>query len=146
MATCSLSLSRSKHIGNVSSKLHRQLGTIRTMVGAIDGERERLMALMIELERAGITEGRPHYHQGKYLYLVQPMRKGVRKKEYIGSNIHRVRNIEEKVANFNKFREHLSTLNLLEQHAEKLSHKLDRLIKLSKAINALPALPINITA
>ena len=56
MATRSLSLSRLKHIGSVSSKLHHQLGTIRNMVGAIDEERERLTTLMLEVERTGITE------------------------------------------------------------------------------------------
>lgn len=146
MATRSLTLSRLKYIGSSSSRLHCQLATIKTMVEAFDEERKRLMTLMIELEHAGITEGHPHYHQGKYLYLIYPTRNGVRKREYIGSNVHRVRNTEEKIANYRKACEHLGKLNSLEHYAEKLSLKLDRLIKLSKEANVLPVPSINKTA
>lgn len=127
MATRNLSLSRLKHIGSVSSKLHHQLGTIRNMVGAIDQERDRLTALMIEQERAGITEGRPHYQQGKYLYLIHPMRKGKRLREYIGSDVQKRHDAEVKIANTKIFREYFNTLASLELQAQTILRTLQRL-------------------
>lgn len=39
-----------------------------------------------ELERLGVVEAKPHWRDGKYLYLIYPMKDGERKREYIGAD------------------------------------------------------------
>lgn len=56
------------------------------MTASIEARRLTLQAEMEILAAAGIIDASPFYQQGKYLYLIHPMRGGERKREYIGSD------------------------------------------------------------
>lgn len=128
MATRNVSLLRSTHINDLCSMLQEQIRAIEAMVGDIDSEHERLANLMIELESAGIIAATPQYQQGKYLYLIYPMRHGKREREYVGAAPTRRDEAETKIANYQKYRQHSEQLTALELQAEKLFESMTRVL------------------
>lgn len=126
MATSSLH-PVSTHTHNVFSRLNHQMGALDAALRSIEKKYLILTARMIQLEKAGITDATPFYQQGKYLYLIHPMRKGKRLREYIGSDVQKRRDAEVKIANTKIFREYFSTLTSLELQAQTILRALQRL-------------------
>ncbi len=134
MATRSLSLSKSQSVASVCSELLDRLSFVSSMVMSIHKANEQITPLMLELERAGIVEGTPSFQQGKYLYVIGPMRNGKRRRDYIGSDNQKIAAALAKLERHQEFLKHFSTLNSLERQAEKMLYILNQLIERSKAI------------
>lgn len=143
MAARNVSLLRSRHINDLRSKLLEQTLTIDVMVSAINSEHERQTALITQLEKAGIIAAAAHYQQGKYLYLIYPMRHGKRKRTYVGADPKKRDEAEAKIANYQKFREHSDALTALELQAEQLFNNINEVLlqhkinQLNERINSL---------
>lgn len=45
-----------------------------------------LERLVREVEEQGIVDAKPHWKDGKYLYLIHPMKDGERMREYVGAD------------------------------------------------------------
>ena len=78
------------------------------VVPALDIVKEKRAALAREvaaLERAGILEATPFYNKGKYLYLSYPMRRGERKREYVGADQTHITKALGKIERFKKHSE-----------------------------------------
>lgn len=123
----------SKHTSNVFSRLNNKMGALDAMLRSIEKKHLMLTARLIELESAGITDATPFYQQNKYLYLIHPMRKGKRVREYVGSDVKKRHDAEVRIANYKIFSAHFCILNSLEDQARKLLHGINQLIERSKA-------------
>lgn len=55
------------------------------LIQSLAGQHREILSRMAALKRAGIIYAKPHYRQGKYLYLIYPMQDGVRRREYVGA-------------------------------------------------------------
>lgn len=68
------------------TKLDRQLAAIPQRIATLRTLHEALYQEQQALYLAGLIEAHPYWHQGKYLYLIHPMKNGLRKREYIGAD------------------------------------------------------------
>lgn len=63
-------------------------------------EYKKLSKEIAALEKKGIVNAAPSWRSKKYFYLVHPMVKGERKKEYIGSDAAKIKEAEQKIENY----------------------------------------------
>ncbi len=76
---------------NTLSQLERFASAAPETLAKLRQHRAGLVKAIKALERAGLVDARPHYREGKYLYLVYPQRDGERKREYIGAEPAKVK-------------------------------------------------------
>lgn len=76
---------------SLSSSIAAQLRQLGALAHRLESERKALERELKELERRGLSEARPHWREGEYLYLVYPVQAdGSRRREYVGSDPGRV--------------------------------------------------------
>lgn len=55
-----------------------------------------------QLTAAGCIDAKEYWKGGKYLYLLYPMKDGVRRKKYVGSHPLRIEEARQKLANYKR--------------------------------------------
>lgn len=71
-------------------KIVSMLDKVETGYRSLINHQTELQAELDEIERLGWCDAKPHYRNGKYFYLVYPMKDGYRKREYIGADPHKI--------------------------------------------------------
>lgn len=74
------------HTGDLADKMLAEASRIPRLIESLAGTYRKTVSRMNELRRAGLIHAKPHYRQGKYLYLIYPMKDGERRREYIGAD------------------------------------------------------------
>lgn len=98
-------------------RLTLQLHSLDVLVRTHVFQRDLLAVKLIELENKGIVQATPYFAQGKYLYLIAPMRQGKRQRTYIGSDRAACAKAE---ADIERGKEHLS----IQQQLRQVDHEL----------------------
>src|SRR5208283_4140644 len=106
------SLDHSMDAEDLADRLRAEASKLPELIESLSRQCREIHARMHELKRAGLIYAKPHYRQGKYLYLIFPMKDGVRRREYIG-------------ADPKKIQEALQAINRVYEY-EMLSNKLAR--------------------
>jgi len=109
-------------------RLTLQLHSLDVLTRTHIFQREQLAVKLMELEQQGIVEATPYFAQGKYLYLISPMRQGKRKRVYIGSDREACAKAE---ADIERGKEHLSIqqqIHLVDGLLANLAEKLELFI------------------
>lgn len=69
----------------------RALKTTGEKAAQLERQRRALEKEIARLAKAGLTDGKPHFKEGKYLVLVHPQRPGAKRvREYIGNDETRI--------------------------------------------------------
>lgn len=131
MAEDSLSLSHSKRIDSIYSMLLDQLSILDEFVGHIEVEHEHLTTQMLEFEKDGLVVAHPAYQDGKYLYLIHPMKGGKRRREYVGADTKKIAEAERRLANYRSYAALERELLGLEKGASKMLQRLSRITNLN---------------
>ena len=106
------SLDHSMDAEDLADRMRAEASKLPELIESLSNQCREIHARMHELKRAGLIYAKPHYRQGKYLYLIFPMKDGVRRREYIG-------------ADPKKIQEALQAINRVYEY-EMLSNKLAR--------------------
>ncbi len=106
------SLDHSIDAGALADRMRAEASKLPELIESLSNQCREIHAGMHELKSAGLIYAKPHYRQGKYLYLIYPMKDGERRREYIG-------------ADPKKIQEALQAINRVHEY-EALSHKLAR--------------------
>ena len=93
-------------------EMRAEASKLPELIESLSRKYREIITRMHELKRAGLIYAKPHYRQGKYLYLIYPMKDGERRREYIGADPEKI-----KVA--------LQAINRVHEY-EALSNKLAR--------------------
>jgi hypothetical protein len=73
------------------------LDKIETAVRSLMNRQAELENEIYRLRRLGVVDAKPHYRDGKYLYLIYPMVDGERKREYIGADPEKIQEALDKI-------------------------------------------------
>lgn len=106
------SLDHSMDAEDLADRMRAEASKLPELIESLSNQCREIHARMHELKRAGLIYAKPHYRQGKYLYLIFPMKDGERRREYIG-------------ADPKKIQEALQAINRVYEY-EMLSNKLAR--------------------
>ena len=106
------SLGHSMDAEDLADRMRAEASKLPELIESLSNQCREIHARMHELKRAGLIYAKPHYRQGKYLYLIYPMKDGERRREYIG-------------ADPKKIQEALQAINRVHEY-EMLSNKLAR--------------------
>lgn len=66
------------------------LDKLETAIRSLGAKRDELQAELDRLQSLGFCDAKPHYRDGKYLYLIHLMVDGERKREYIGADPEKI--------------------------------------------------------
>jgi hypothetical protein len=105
----------------------RLLRSIRSFAG----KHQEILTRMKKLQDEGIIRATPHWRQNKYLYLIYPMRKGERRRKYIGADRYKIKEALEAVKRVDEYEFLLQRLSRLE-NVLSLSHD-----ELNRAVQTL---------
>ncbi len=67
-------------------ELRKQASGLPTLIDKLDATIAATAASMARLQRAGLIYAKPHWREGKYLYLIYPSQDGQRERRYIGTH------------------------------------------------------------
>ena len=80
------SLDHSMDAEDQADRMRAEASKLPELIESLSNQCREIHARMHELKRAGLIYAKPHYRQGKYLYLIYPMKDGERRREYIGAD------------------------------------------------------------
>ncbi len=106
------SLDHTTDAEDLADRIRAEASKLPELVESLSRKYREILTRIHELKRAGLFYAKPHYRQGKYLYLIYPMKDGERRREYIGADPEK-----KKVA--------LQAINRVHEY-EALSNKLAR--------------------
>lgn len=106
------SLGHTTDAEDLADKIRAEASKLPELIESLARKYREILTRMHELKRAGLIYAKPHYRQGKYLYLIYPMKDGQRRREYIGADPE-------------KIQEALQAINRVHEY-EALSSKLAR--------------------
>lgn len=96
---------------NTAKRIKAGLPEAMARIERIEKALLRMETEMSKLEKMGIIEATPYFHQGKYLYMVFPMVRGQRSRRYIGSDRAKIADAHAAVERAKKYRELEAELN-----------------------------------
>jgi len=67
-------------------RLEMNLSVLPKKISTLHARYEALSKQKHTLLETGIIDATPYWHQGKYLYLIYPMKDGKRQREYVGAD------------------------------------------------------------
>jgi hypothetical protein len=85
------SLGYSMDAEDLAAKMLAEVLRLPELIESFARKYREIMTRMQELKRAGLIYAKPHYRQGKYLYLIYPMKDGERRREYIGADPEKIK-------------------------------------------------------
>ncbi|MGO9375208.1 MAG: hypothetical protein ACLQBD_24360 [Syntrophobacteraceae bacterium] len=106
------SLGHTTDAEDLADKIRAEASKLPELIESLARKYREILTRMHELKRAGLIYAKPYYRQGKYLYLIYPMKDGQRRREYIGADPE-------------KIQEALQAINRVHEY-EALSSKLAR--------------------
>ena len=106
------SLGHTTDAEDLADRMRAEASKLPELIESLSRQYREILTRMHELKRAGLIYAKPHYRQGKYLYLIYPMKDGERRREYIGADPE-------------KIQEALQAINRVHEY-EALSSKLAR--------------------
>ena len=95
-------------------------GTIRMLIQ----QRDELQKKIDHIEQLGWVDAKPHYRNGKYLYLIYPMVDGERRREYIGANSVKIQEALARIDRKEKYWELNKQLGILERYISQVKQSL----------------------
>ncbi len=78
------SLGHTTDAEDLADKIRAEASKLPELIESLARKYREILTRMHELKRAGLIYAKPYYRQGKYLYLIYPMKDGQRRREYIG--------------------------------------------------------------
>jgi len=81
-------------------EIDRKLNAISKRYKQLQHEYHDMTTTIAQLTQKGCLDASEHWRDGKYLYLIFPMKNGVRRRDYIGSHPLRIEEAREKIENF----------------------------------------------
>ena len=75
---------------DLADKMRAEAVRLPELIESLSNQCREIHARMHELKSAGLIYAKPHYRQGKYLYLIYPMKDGERRREYIGADPEKI--------------------------------------------------------
>ena len=123
------SLDHTTDAEDLAAKMLAEASKLPELIESFARKYREIMTRMQELKRAGLIYAKPHYRQGKYLYLIYPMKDGERRREYIGADPEK---IEVALQAINRVHEYEALSNKLARTEGCLSQgqlQLDQLVR-----------------
>ena len=112
---------------HTSKAIERHLTAWLDRVGSWESKRKALRRELSQLKRRGLTQGKPHWRSGRYLYLVHPVVGTTRQREYIGSDPAKIKAALARVERTEIYRRKRDELESIEQSLQRLLNELERL-------------------
>ncbi len=84
------SLDHAMDAEGLADRMQAEASKLPELIESLSRKYREIITRMNELERAGLIYAKPHYRQGKYLYLIYPMKDGQRRREYIGADPEKI--------------------------------------------------------
>jgi len=81
-----------------------------------------------QLTAYGCIDAKEYWKDEKYLYLLYPMKKGNRKKKYVGNHPLRIKEARQKLRNFELRQQAIKTQEVVQQDLDQISDFVDRII------------------
>ncbi len=116
------------HTEELAEKMLKEASRLPRLIESLAHAHQQIVSRMNDLERAGLIHATPHYRQGKYLYLIHPMKDGERRREYIGADPGKIEKALEAVNRVHKYEALSHKLARLEGALSKGRHDLDQLV------------------
>lgn len=113
------------------TKLDRQLAAIPQRIATLRTLHQTLYQEQQALYSAGLIEAYPYWHQGKYLYLIHPMKNGLRKREYIGADPRKLSHVLVALRRATRYKKITARLQSLETQIGQATSLLDRFLWLT---------------
>lgn len=82
------------------------------------------------LTAAGCIDAKEYWKDGKYLYLLYPMRNGLRKKKYVGNHPLRIEEARTKLANYRKRFDLIVTQRMVEHELAEIESLVNNLLRI----------------
>ena len=73
-------------VQNSLQRLEMNLSVLPKKISDLQARHETISKQKHALLETGIIDATPYWHQGKYLYLIYPMKDGKRQREYVGAD------------------------------------------------------------
>ena len=84
-------LAKKKSFEDLTFEMEAMAGRLLCSIQSLASKHDEILTRMKKLQDAGIIHATPHWRQDKYLYLIYPMRKGERRREYIGADRYKIK-------------------------------------------------------
>ena len=111
------------------NKMRAEAVRVPELIESLSRKYREILVRMHELERAGLIYAKPHYRQGKYLYLIYPMKDGERRREYIGADPEKIESALQAINRVHEYEALSSKLARTEGCLSQGQSQLDQLIR-----------------
>ena len=109
-------------------RLEMNLSVLPKKISTLQARHESLSKQKHALLKTGIIDATPYWHQGKYLYLIYPMKDGKRRREYVGADPRKCAPIMAAVRRAQRHRQIEVRLQHLETQLREAMFLVDRLL------------------
>ena len=114
---------------DLADKIRANALMLPELIESLSRQYREITTRMHELKRAGLIYAKPHYRQGKYLYLIYPMKDGERRREYIGADPEKIESALQAINRVHEYEALSSKLARTEGSLSQGQSQLDQLIR-----------------
>ena len=105
-----------------------KLGIIANHHKVLQERHKSLETRIAQLTAYGCVDAKEYWKDNKYLYLLYPMKKGCRKKKYIGNHPLRIKEARQKLKNFELRNKAIKTQEVVDSDIGQITDIINRLI------------------
>jgi len=113
----------------LANKMRAEAVKLPELIESLCRQYREILTRMDELKTAGLIYAKPHYRQGKYLYLIYPMKDGDRRREYIGADHEKIESALQAINRVHEYEALSSKLARTEGCLSQGQSQLDQLIR-----------------
>lgn len=111
-------------------ELNKQLQLVVNHYYFLIARDEHLTTTIARLTAAGCIDATEYWKDGKYLYLLSPMKNGKRKKRYIGNHTLRIEEARQKVTNYKQRSQCIETQSVIQREKQEIEKLVTDLLKI----------------
>ncbi len=109
-------------------RLEMNLSVLPKKISTLQAQYEALSKQKHSLLETGVIDATPYWHQGKYLYLIYPMKDGKRRREYVGANQQKCATVIATIRRAQRYQQIEVRLQHLETQLREAMFLVDRLL------------------
>ena len=123
------SLCQTMDVEDLADRMRAEASKLPELIESLSRNYREITTRMNELKRAGLIYAKPHYRQGRYLYLIYPMKDGERRREYIGADPEKIQEALQAINWVHEYEALSNKLARTEGAFSKAQYELDQLIE-----------------
>jgi len=116
-------------VEDLADRMRAEASKLPELIESLSRNYREITTRMNELKRAGLIYAKPHYRQGRYLYLIYPMKDGERRREYIGADPEKIQEALQAINWVHEYEALSNKLARTEGAFSKAQYELDQLIE-----------------